>query len=97
MLDIFRNDLTPHFPFVVIAPEVTVSEMRHQRPFLFLVILMVTCRHDIPRQGSIAQAVREIISQRMLIKNEQSLDMLEGMLFYLAWYSSFPRSPSNTD
>ncbi|ETI19838.1 hypothetical protein G647_08852 [Cladophialophora carrionii CBS 160.54] len=86
MLDIFRNELTPHFPFVVISPWVTSSDVRARKPFFFLSVMMITCRHDIPRQGAIAKAIREIISQRMLIKSEQSLDMLQGMLFYLAWY-----------
>ncbi|OCT49937.1 putative trna processing endoribonuclease protein [Cladophialophora carrionii] len=86
MLDIFRNELTPHFPFVVISPWVTSSDVRARKPFFFLTVMMITCRHDIPRQGAIAKAIREILSQRMLIKSEQSLDMLQGMLFYLAWY-----------
>jgi hypothetical protein len=88
MLDVFRNELTPHFPFVVVSPWVTFSDLRARKPFFLLAVLMISCRHDIPRQGAIAKAIREIISQRMLIKNEQSLDMLQGMLFYLAWYGT---------
>ncbi|KAJ9616643.1 hypothetical protein H2200_000362 [Cladophialophora chaetospira] len=86
MLDVFRNELMPHFPFVVVAPGVTVTNMKRERPFLFLAVMMMACRHDIPKQGSIAKAIRDVISQRILIKNEQSLDLLEGMLFYLSWY-----------
>jgi hypothetical protein len=39
------------------------------------------------RQGTIAMTVRDVICQRMLINSEQSLDMLQGMLLYLAWYT----------
>ncbi|KIW70231.1 hypothetical protein, variant [Phialophora macrospora] len=88
MLDVFRNELTPHFPFVVVSPWVTFSDLRASKPFFLLAVLMITCRHDIPRQGAIAKAMREVISQRLLIKNEQSLDLLQGMLFYLAWYQT---------
>jgi hypothetical protein len=86
MLDVFRRDLMPQFPFVVIAPWVTFDELRAKKPFFCLVAMMVACRHDVARQGAIAKAIREIIGDRMLINSERSLDLLQGMVIYLAWY-----------
>ncbi len=88
MLDVFRNELTQHFPFVVVPSELNVGDMKRDKPFLFLAIMMLTCRNDIPRQAAIAKAIREIISQRILLKNEHTLDILQGMLLYLAWYDA---------
>lgn len=88
MLDIFRDELTQHFPFVVVPPAANAGEMKRKKPFLFLAIMMMACRHDVPRQGEVAKAIREIISQRILMKNEHTLDMLQGMLLYLAWYAN---------
>jgi hypothetical protein len=87
MLNVFRNELTPQFPFVVISPTATFGEVREKKPFLLLVVVMIACRHDVLRQGTIAMTVRDVICQRMLINSEQSLDMLQGMLLYLAWYT----------
>ena len=89
MLEIFRNELTPHFPFIVISPWARYADLRTKTPFLLMAVMMTACRHDVPRQGAIAKAIREIISQRMLLKGEQSLDMLQGMLIYLAWYHTY--------
>ncbi|OAP64274.1 hypothetical protein AYL99_00246 [Fonsecaea erecta] len=86
MLDVFRNEYMLHFPFVVIPQHMSVEELRAKKPFLLLVVMMVACRHDIPRQTAIGKAVKEIIGQKMMTHGEQSLDLLQGLLVFLAWY-----------
>ncbi|OAL20505.1 hypothetical protein AYO22_08806 [Fonsecaea multimorphosa] len=86
MIDVFRNELMPYFPFVIIAPDVRLDELRGKKPFLLLVIMMVACRHDVPRQTAIGKAIKEIMGQKMMTQGEQSLDLLQGLLVYLAWY-----------
>ncbi|KAJ9260815.1 transcriptional regulator family: Fungal Specific TF [Paecilomyces variotii] len=86
MLDHFRVNMMPHFPFVIIPAEVSLNDLRREKPFLFTTVMMVGCRHDASRQVAIASKIREIISYSVLVKGEQSLDMLQGLLIYLAWY-----------
>ena len=88
MLDIFRNESACHFPFVIVSPWTTFNDLKEKKPFLLLNALMVACRHDVPQQGAIAKVVREVIGQRMLLRSEQTLDILQGLLLYLAWYSA---------
>lgn len=74
-----------YFPFVVVPANMTVGELKSSKPFLFLVIMTIACRHDASRQSMLATTVREFISQKMIIQGEQSLDLLQGLLVYLAW------------
>jgi len=85
MLQSFCSEMAPLFPFVVILPSMTFIELRDKKPFLLLAILMLGFRHDQVRQTAIAKKIREIISYNVLIKGEQSLDILQCLLVYLNW------------
>ncbi|OAL38891.1 hypothetical protein AYO20_01642 [Fonsecaea nubica] len=87
MLDVFRNEFMPYFPFVIIQPHTSLEELREQKPFLLMVVMLVTCRHDIPRQTALGKTLKELIGQKMMTYGEQSLDLLQGLLVYLAWYN----------
>jgi len=89
VLEAFRKDFMPYAPFVVIPPNVDSEEFRRQKPFLFLAILMVTYRYEKSTQAEIAKNFREVLSHSMLIKGEQSLDILQGLLVCLAWSVCF--------
>ncbi|KAI1620278.1 hypothetical protein EDD37DRAFT_697816 [Exophiala viscosa] len=86
MLQTYRSEMQPLFPFVVTYPGTTFAELRQQKPLLVLARLMVSCRHDQSRQLAIARKLRELISYMMLIKGERSLDILQCLLVYLSWY-----------
>ncbi|KIW30992.1 uncharacterized protein PV07_02677 [Cladophialophora immunda] len=86
MLDVFRNEFMPHFPFVIIPPHMSLEELRGKKPFFFMVVMMIACRHDVPRQTALGKTLKEIIGQKMMTHGEQSLDLLQGLLVYLAWY-----------
>ncbi|KAK5452023.1 hypothetical protein LTS15_007746 [Exophiala xenobiotica] len=85
ILNAFRKDLGQHFPFVVIPPHMTPDDLKDAKPFLFMTVMTVGCRHDVERQSALAQKVREVVSHRMIVGGEQSLDILQGLLIYLAW------------
>jgi hypothetical protein len=90
VLQSFRIEMTPLFPFVVIPPSMTFVEMRQKKPFLVLAILMVGCRQDPARQTTIAHKLREMVSHSMHIQGEKSLDMLQALLVYLSWLVQIP-------
>ncbi|EHY57189.1 Transcription factor opdL [Exophiala dermatitidis] len=98
ILDAFRNDMAPFFPFVVIPPAMTVDQLKRKNPFLLLSAMMVGCRHDKVRQMAMAKAFRELVSHRILVKGEQSLDLLQSLLVYIAWYHlHIPLGPQLTN
>ncbi|KAK5023578.1 hypothetical protein LTS07_009086 [Exophiala sideris] len=86
MLEIYRSEMQPLFPFVVTSPDITYTELRQEKPLFVLAIMMVSCRHDQSRQIAIARKLRELISYTMLVKGERSLDILQCLLVYLSWY-----------
>ena len=85
ILHTFRGEIAPLFPFVVILPSMTFTDLREKKPFLALAILMVGYRHDHVRQTAIAKSMRDIISYKLLIKGERNLDILQSLLVYVDW------------
>lgn len=85
ILDVFRNEMAPYFPFVVIPATVSLEDLKQNKPFLLLSVTMVGCRHNKARQSCMATAFGEILSQRVVVKGEPSLDLLQGLLVYIAW------------
>ena len=85
ILQFYRTDMEPLFPFVVTPSSMTFTDLRKQKPFVVLAILMVGCSHDQERQTAIAKKIREIMSYNLLIEGERSLDVLQSLLIYVNW------------
>lgn len=85
LLQKFKLEFSTFFPFVVVPPGKTFPDLKDKHPFLVLVSLMVACRDDSILQTAIAKKVREIISFTILVKGEHSLDLLQGVMLFLAW------------
>ncbi|KIV85104.1 hypothetical protein PV11_00839 [Exophiala sideris] len=86
ILDAYQTHMSLYFPFVAIPVRQTVHELKQLKPFLFMVIMTVGCRHDVLRQTTLARKVREQISHKLLLNGEQNLDLLQGLLVFIAWY-----------
>lgn len=84
-LIVFQTVMTPHFPFVIIPPDVSVHHLRLDKPFLFLAILAAASYENMPLQRSLGAEVKKAVSARMILNGEVSFDMLQGLLVYLAW------------
>ncbi|KAJ5610829.1 hypothetical protein N7510_007548 [Penicillium lagena] len=92
-LEIFRTTMTPQFPFVVVSPQVSVLQLREDRPFLFLAILASASYEDMPLQRLLGAEVKKVIACRMVLNGDVSFDLLQGLLVFLAWshYHAKPR------
>lgn len=87
----FRTQHLKYFPFVYIPPNTTVEQLRQDRPFLWLCIMAVSSKR-IAQQQALSKRIKNIVAQRMLYEPEYSLDLLLGLLAFIAWYESF-RTP----
>jgi len=85
LLQKFRAEFSPFFPFVVVPPDATFLGLKGESPFVLLISLMVACRDDSELQNALAKKIREIISFAVLVKGDQSLDLLQGVMLFLAW------------
>ncbi|KAF7940983.1 hypothetical protein EAE99_000620 [Botrytis elliptica] len=74
------------FPFVLLPLQASLESLRHERPILLLGILASTSQNNIPLQHLLESELRETISSRTIMHGEKSIDLLQGILLYLAWY-----------
>jgi hypothetical protein len=75
-----------HFPFVLVPPKWTLDSLRRERPFLLLSILSFAAHQNEKLQHRLELELRESLSKKVIVHCEKSLDLLQGVLLYLAWY-----------
>lgn len=92
LIEIFTTRMVNLFPFVVVPSYVTAEQLRRERPFLFLSLSMVACQNA-SRQREIATTVKEYVAEHIVLRNERSLDLLQGLIVSLAWFIGVSRQP----
>lgn len=87
LVEIYKTDMMPHFPFVIIPPSVTSDELRHTKSFLFLAILSVASFHDLETQDKLFHRFKYLVSDKVLLGGDDCLQLeyLQGLLIALAW------------
>jgi hypothetical protein len=83
-LGTFRRAFLPFFPVVYIPEVMSASYLRQQKPFLWLVMMCLTTK-DMTQQGAMEYTIGQIISQRIIAEHEKNIDLLLGLICYLAW------------
>ncbi|KAL2825081.1 hypothetical protein BDW59DRAFT_172572 [Aspergillus cavernicola] len=91
-LGTFKTKLTPHFPFVVVPPDVSIKQLRQEKPFLCLAVLASASYENMPLQRTLGAEFKKVVASRMIIGGEISFDLLQGLLVFLTWshYHSRP-------
>lgn len=85
MLNLYRSDMMPLFPFVIIPPHMAPAELFREKPVLFMIIIAVTCQHDVELQSRLCSLCRTEFAHRIWDQSEVSLDLLQGILVFIAW------------
>lgn len=83
-LETFRQVFLPLFAFVHIPSSTSASHLRQRKPFLWLVIMSLTTK-SAGQQIIMGDTIRRIVSQQALAEHEKSIDLLLGILCYIAW------------
>jgi hypothetical protein len=89
LLNNYRTKAVPHFPFVPISADTTVESLRTAKPFLFMCIMATMKVDNCTIQRQIGEEVKMQAHQRVLMQSESSLELLQGVLVYIAWYQYF--------
>lgn len=76
--------MLPCFPFIHIAPDITAEQLSQTRPFLFRAIVSVTT-FSTHKKLALADELTHILFKSALINVQSSIDLLLGLLIYLAW------------
>lgn len=85
LLYIYRNNMASQFPFVVVPHRLSAAELAQTRPFLYRTVLMAASYHDKAGQTRMAKEIFQYLSVHMIMENEKSLDLLQGLLVLMAW------------
>jgi hypothetical protein len=96
LMEVFMNRMLPLFPFLVVPAHTTAEDLRREKPFVYMNISMIASPNA-SRQREIADATQEYVAEHIIIKGEQSLDLLQGLLLNVTWFTSvsrFPRGPA---
>lgn len=82
-LDKFRNWLS-NFPFMVLDHDTTAASLRKDRPFLWLCIMNITTM-SCAQNAILKERVRQEIATRIVVNHERTMDVLLGLICYIAW------------
>ncbi|RFU35506.1 hypothetical protein B7463_g797, partial [Scytalidium lignicola] len=89
LFDTFRYSYMNYFPFVILPPETTVESLRREKPFLFLSIMAVAVCGNFPLQRILGKEIQKQIATRIVMRNEKTMDILQGLLVHIAYYHYF--------
>lgn len=71
-------------PVVYIPSTTTAQELQKSKPFLWLGIM--SCTSSLMKEAlAISDKMRAILANKMMLLNERSLDLLQGLLTLLSW------------
>lgn len=85
---IFRH-LTVYFPFVDIPPSADVISMVAKKPLLTLAVCAVASSAQPEFQRRLSHAFQFSLSSKSIIHSERNLDLLTGLLTYIAWHHHY--------
>lgn len=90
LISLYKETHTPHFPFVLIETGgLTGKEWILTKPVLGKTVLMAASYRNLPRQTRYdVELVREI-TERVMLKGEKTLELLQSILVFCAWYFYF--------
>lgn len=86
LLQEYKDSYVSAFPFVIVPTSVNGKAMRQSQPFLFHAILTVTAYRNVGLQLTLADKLKEQISLRVINHSHKSLELLQGILLFTAWY-----------
>ncbi|KAF2021112.1 hypothetical protein BU24DRAFT_446202 [Aaosphaeria arxii CBS 175.79] len=94
LVELYKSDMMPHFPFIIVPAEATATNLRHESPFLFLSIISVASFHDLAIQEKLSHRFKYMVSEKVLLGGDDSLSLeyLQGLLIVLAWNQYHGRS-----
>ncbi|EEU42974.1 uncharacterized protein NECHADRAFT_83628 [Fusarium vanettenii 77-13-4] len=84
-LEVYRRDYVPEFPFVPMLDSLASHEFYSESRFLFWTILAAVSPLKEKVQMEFKAWFRKYLAEHVVMGQERSLDILQGILVYLAW------------
>ncbi|KAL4778867.1 hypothetical protein BJX76DRAFT_352271 [Aspergillus varians] len=83
-LALFCSTFLCFCPFFYLPPGLSAQELRQERPFLLRVIMAVTAR-SMQERARRGRNIKTIIGNAAIVENQSDIDLLLGILTYVAW------------
>lgn len=84
--------LHDYFALLPLPDDWTVETMKMSHPFFLLGILTAGTKHDLSVNPCLHEQFFRVLAERVVVRAEKSLDLLQGMLVQL--FRSVPAMPS---
>lgn len=78
--------MSTFFPFVVIPEDETAESFRKRKPLLYKTCIAAAHHRNTTMQRQMSHDLLKSIAERVLVNSEKSLDLLQGILVFAAWY-----------
>ncbi|CAG9989781.1 unnamed protein product [Clonostachys byssicola] len=86
LLDLYRRELMPLNPFVVVPPTINAAGLAETKPFLMAAIKTVASFRSLRSMRAQTYYLMKHLSDHILIRSERSLDLLQGLIVIISWY-----------
>lgn len=83
-LDTFRSDMLVFYPCLHLPVTIRSSELRRQRPFLWLVIMSLGSKNA-DEQFRLEETIWHVISRRIVCEHLGDMDLLLGLMCFALW------------
>lgn len=85
--DRYVQEIAPKLPAVVFPSGTTMASVRRNQPTLFLVIMAIAIGHFRSElQMPLVHEVHRLIADKVVIKGEKSLELVQSILLACIWY-----------
>ncbi|KAK3946003.1 hypothetical protein QBC46DRAFT_349276 [Diplogelasinospora grovesii] len=84
-LDEYKTNFMPNFPFVLLESGTTAQQLSSKKPFVFRAVLLAAARLPLERRKQMKRNLAAYLGQHLLVNEERSLDLLQGLLIFIAW------------
>ena len=84
----FRTHMLRFFPVVRLPSDMSSEQLKEEKPFLWLCIMSVACTST-SHQLVLGDSIRQIVGRELVYRGEKSMDLLLGLLIFIAWYVVF--------
>ncbi|OBT75209.1 hypothetical protein VF21_06137 [Pseudogymnoascus sp. 05NY08] len=81
---LFRTQSLPYLPFIHIPQCTSAQEFQQEKPFLFKVIMAIASPST-SQKLSLGTEIRDALARRIIVENEDSVDVLLGLLAFVTW------------
>jgi hypothetical protein len=85
ILNTFREQFAPQFPFIIVPSDVDSETLHTQRPWVYRAVMLIGNETHRAAQLEASKRISLDVMEALTVRGEKNLDMLQGLLLHNAW------------